>query len=243
MLLHDFTFSTMSSIEIIPTTQPPPQIPSPTLTNPDMILPAPHGSPDSPTTPTQRQRPPSLSSIRFRAQSGERVSDNKTQDDTASNGARVIRIRTKGRRSFGEHHSGDESRSEFRRGKLGKLRLNGASSSSSSSPVDSSTSTPVGEARAPTSQPNGTQWRKVMYGADHDSNVQQGFDFNASTPASEMEDYDFPKTEAKHMDGVITTVERGDPYSHAQQSIRAEQILQNAKKRLMVSEVFSSYCP
>ena len=223
----------MASVQTVFTSHATSDLPSPTLTNPDMILPTPHDAPDSPATPTQRQRPPSLSGIQSRAQSEDKASECKKLPNVASNASHMERIRTKGRRSFGEL---DGTRPETRRNKLGKLRLNGGSRSSSSSPVDSNIGTPLGEDSTPRSHYDGPSWRTIdyTYGANDGGERHGADDLNASM--NDESDYGFPQSGPKHMDGVITTVERGDPHSHAQNSIRAEQILQNAKRRLTVRQ-------
>ena len=223
----------MPSIYTLPASYAPP---SPTLTNPDMILPALKDAPESPTTPTQRQRPPSLSGIQERAQSDDRALDSKRLPNVTSFGPHIERIRTKGRRSFGESLGNDDGRSELRKGtRSGKIRLNGASSSSSSSPVDSIDSRSNSRAHPPTSgydEPLGNE-SKDRDGTNEDSTG--GTEEQQGALDSNEDDYGFSQTVPKHIDGIITTVERGDPYSHAAKSIRAEQILQNAKRRLTVS--------
>lgn len=209
---------------------------SPTLTNPDMILPAMHDAPDSPATPTQPQRPPSLSGIQARAQSADRALDGKRTPSGTYYGPNIERIRTKGRRSFGESLGTDDGRSDLRKGpRSDQIRLNGASSSSSSSAVDSTTSTPIGDTLPPTSNFNEPSWNKAKYMERANDDSEGPSDEHQDARDNNEDDYNFPQTGPKHVNGIITTVERGDPYSHAQMSIRAEQILQNAKRRLTVS--------
>lgn len=226
----------MTSIYTLYTQQTPYRLPSPTLTNPDMILPVGHDAPESPETPRSGQRPPSLSAFQARAQSADRAGEGKKMASVTSSGPPIERIRTKGRRSFGESLGNEDGRAELRKGtKPGHMRLNGGSSSSSSSPVDSTSSTPIGDVRPPTSNYNGPSWNQVKYKEGANDDRMDRNEPHRGVSSDTEDHYESSHTRPKHADGVITSVERGDPYSHAQMSIRAEQILQNAKRRLTVS--------
>lgn len=185
-------------------------LPSPTLTNPDMILPfTPSSEETSPSTP-RRQRQKSLSHQVEEHPIGERLARSASMENRG-------RIKPTGQKSLSPFRNGVLSgrgaptrvRSNSERGGDGRIRFENSRLSYrplGDAPVSSSPTVPD----------------------EHNRAVEKRY-----IESPEQDDDDLVHNTYKTPS--ILEEDENDPKSHAAMTQRAEEILANAKKRLMVS--------
>lgn len=211
-------------------------LPSPTLTNPDMILPYDAPSPSSnPSTPRRTQRPPSPPPLD--------ITNAAHSDDTEG----VDQMKGAVRNWF---RNGE--RSKFRKAKKAEdvwpdahgwskdnrtppNGTNGFSVLASSPILHDAYAIPIA-GTAMLDEGAERQWRDFSGLVDGDATSPYSEGSHESVLDLGRPKYSFPPLDnEKNGFSAPPDVEDDDPYSHAAMSIRAEHILANAKKRLTVS--------
>lgn len=193
-------------------------LPSPTLTNPDLILPYNAPSPDSSPSSTRRaQRIPSPPPIDI---------TNSVQDNGINGEGTKLQKSRKMDTVMPD--------AEQRHIALGK-GTNDFSVLASSPILHDNYALPTA---APETLDEGdeSQWHRFSGANDGDAMSPYSEELNDSVMDLGRPTYGFPPLDnEKNGFSAPPDVEDDDPYSHAAMSIRAEQILANAKKRLTVS--------
>ncbi|KAL8794477.1 MAG: hypothetical protein Q9195_002950 [Heterodermia aff. obscurata] len=201
-------------MQLLSTFHPPNGLPSPTLTNPDMILP--YGSPADPTpaAPGSAQQIPSPPP--FEKTASAEGSDTDGGDEMKGAVRKLFR-------------NGDRSKTQ------------NTADREATNPRDSDSGMDGSSVLASPPVLHDDQALSGTQAAESDWNGFDGAQGGRDTPDEEMADfkdvglptYAFPPLD-NEKDGFSAPpdIEDDDPYSHAAMSIRAEQILANAKKRL-----------
>lgn len=206
-------------------------LPSPTLTNPDLILP--YDSPAA-STPRRAQRIPSPPLLQKADSSQSAGEDGPSQWKSVGRnlrrngeGPKLRKVKTSNELLEKENRAGNTHSSS----EPGAKRFGGLAPSTLKVDHDSPTAS-----TATFKDDDRSQWHNSVVVEDQDatSPVADGSHdrvMNLGRPT-----YGFPPLD-NEKDGFSAPpeLEDGDPYSHAAMSIRAEQILANAKKRLTVS--------
>ena len=214
-------------MEVLSAPQLPARMPSPTLTNPDMIL------PDFPSQPSNSPRAPADSPSTLSQWSDGRVNDESQMKfrNILSNGRRL------------KHKNSEKQLKEVDvkpQDRHSDLSQKNGNSAIASSPLLHDEFSNKGTGNTLTPDISKENWD----GFDDVSVISEGV-----SPLVDSERGSYLAMENGGLDGykfserfrTAIAEEDEDPYSHAAMSVRAEQILANAKKRLTVTHPHMNY--